>query len=58
MPFSFPTTCPSNDVPVPKGTTGTLCSLHNLSILETSSFVSGNTTAWERTGSKVSSPRA
>ena len=58
MPFSLPTTFPSKDVPVPKGTTGILCSLHNLSIFETSSFVSGKTTALDNTGSYVSSPLA
>ena len=58
MPFSLPTTLPSKDVPVPKGTTGILCSLHNLSIFETSSLVSGKTTALDKTGSYVSSPLA
>ena len=51
MPFSLPTTFPSKDVPVPKGTTGILCSLHKRSTLETSSFVSGKTTALDKTGS-------
>ena len=51
IPFSFPTTCPSKDVPVPNGTTGVLCSLHNFNILETSSFVSGKTTACDKIGS-------
>ena len=51
MPFSLPTTLPSKDVPVPKGTTGILCSLHKRSTLETSSFVSGKTTALDKTGS-------
>ena len=58
MPFSLPTTLPSNEVPVPKGTTGILCSLHNLSIFDTSSLVSGNTTALDKIGSYVSSPLA
>ena len=51
IPLSFPTTFPSKDVPVPKGTTGILCSLHKLNIFETSSFVSGKTTALDKTGS-------
>ena len=51
MPFSLPTTLPSKEVPVPNGTTGTLCLLHRLNTFETSSFVSGKTTAFERTGS-------
>jgi len=51
IPFSLPTTLPSKDVPVPKGTTGILFSLHNFNIFETSSFVSGNTTPWDKTGS-------
>jgi hypothetical protein len=51
IPFSFPRTFPSNDVPVPNGTTGILCSLHNFKILETSSLVSGKTTALDKTGS-------
>ena len=58
MPFSLPTTFPSKEVPVPKGTTGVLCSLHNLNIFETSSFVSGKTTAFDKIGSYVSSPLA
>jgi hypothetical protein len=51
IPFSFPTALPSNDVPVPKGTTGILCLLHNCNIFETSLFVSGKTTACDRTAS-------
>ena len=51
IPFSFPTTLPSKDVPVPNGVTGILCSLHNLSIFETSSLVSGKTTAFDKIGS-------
>jgi hypothetical protein len=51
IPLSFPTTFPSKDVPVPKGTTGILYSLHKLKIFETSSFVSGKTTALDKTGS-------
>ena len=45
IPFSFPTTWPSREVPVPKGTIGTLCLLHNLRIWDTSWLVSGNRTA-------------
>ena len=45
MPFELPTAFPSKEVPVPKGTTGILLSLHNFKIFETSSFVSGKTTA-------------
>ena len=51
MPLSLPTTFPSRDVPVPKGTTGTLYSLQSFSIFETSSFVSGKTTALDKIGS-------
>ena len=58
IPFSIPTTFPSKDVPVPYGTTGILCSLHNFKIFETSSLVSGKTTASDKTGSYVSSPLA
>ena len=32
IPFEFPTAFPSKDVPVPNGTTGILCSLHNFKI--------------------------
>ena len=39
IPFSFPTTLPSKDVPVPNGTTGILCLLQSVSILETSSLL-------------------
>ena len=45
-------------MPVPNGTTGIFLSLHNFKIVETSSLVSGNTTAFEGTGSYVSSPLA
>ena len=45
MPLSFPTTLPSKEVPVPNGTTGTLYCLQSFKIFETSSFVSGKTTA-------------
>ena len=58
IPFSLPTTFPSNEVPVPKGTTGILCWLHKLNIFETSSLVSGKTTAFDSIGSYVSSPLA
>ena len=51
MPFSFPTTFPSKEVPVPKGTTGILCSLQRVNIFETSSLVSGKTTALDNIGS-------
>ena len=51
IPFELPTAFPSKDVPVPKGTTGILLSLHIFNILDTSSLVSGKTTACERTGS-------
>ena len=51
MPSSFPTTFPSKDVPVPYGTTGILCSLQSFNIFETSSLVSGKTTALDRIGS-------
>ena len=45
MPFELPTAFPSKEVPVPNGTTGILFSLHNFKILDTSSLVSGKTTA-------------
>ena len=51
IPFSFPKTLPSKDVPVPYGTTGTLCSLQSFSIFDTSSLVSGKTTAFDKIGS-------
>ena len=50
IPFWFPTTWPSRDVPVPNGTTGILCSLQIFRIFETSSLVSGNTTAFDNIG--------
>ena len=45
IPSSIPTTLPSNDVPVPKGTKGIFLSLHNFKMVETSSLVSGKMTA-------------
>ena len=45
-------------VPVPNGTTGTPYSLQIFKIFETSSFVSGKTTPFDKTGSNVSSPLA
>ena len=58
IPFSFPTTFPSKDVPVPNGITGILFSLHNFNIFETSSLFSGNKTAFGSIGSYASSPLA
>ena len=51
MPLELPTAFPSKEVPVPNGTTGILFSLHIFKICETSSFVSGKTTACDNTGS-------
>ena len=58
MPFSFPNTCPSREVPVPKGTMGMEFSLQIFTIFETSSVVSGKAMPKGRIGSKMSSPLA
>ena len=42
-------------MPVPNGIIGTLWVLHNFTIFDTSSFVLGNTTAWDKIGSKKNS---
>ena len=58
IPSAFPTTCPSKEVPAPKGTIGILCLLHNFIISATSSVLFGNATPKDSMGSKISSPLA